>query len=124
MKVRALAPFAALVNGEMRSYGRGAEFDLPDGTDWLTAGLVAPVSAPHLAQAEYATNSNVDAAERRSAPVSSIDGIGAVTAKLLAEGGIHTVDDLVDVDAPTLALLGRVSVAKAERWLQSAKGMG
>lgn len=39
MKVKALVSFA----GEAGTHAAGDEFELPEGVDWLRAGLVAPV---------------------------------------------------------------------------------
>ena len=47
---------------------RGAEFDLPEGVDWLQAGLVALVAtgpAPHMAAVERAIDPAPTAAEKR-----------------------------------------------------------
>lgn len=40
MKVRALKSFGSTEYGHVSA---GSEFELPDGVDWLTAGLVEPV---------------------------------------------------------------------------------
>jgi hypothetical protein len=41
MRVRALQPFS----GMGLSVSEGDEFELPDGADWLRAGLVEPVES-------------------------------------------------------------------------------
>ncbi len=65
MRVRALVSFA----GRNMTVARGAEFDLPDGVDWLQAGLVVPVTepapAPHMADVERAVDPAPTAAEKR-----------------------------------------------------------
>ena len=68
MKVRALVSFAGRVGLNSVAIARGAEFDLPDGVDWLTAGLVAPVDgpAPHLVGVEHATDPAPAMAEKRT----------------------------------------------------------
>lgn len=67
MRVAALVAFVGKVNGDTLTYARGAEFDLPDGVDWLQAGLVAPVAtpAPHLAGVERAVDPAPGLAEKR-----------------------------------------------------------
>jgi hypothetical protein len=65
MRVRALVSFA----GKGMTVARGAEFDLPDGVDWLQAGLVAlvePTPAPHMADVERAVDPAPVAAEKRA----------------------------------------------------------
>lgn len=63
MRVRALVSFS----GAAGTIARGAEFDLPDGVDWLKAGLVVPVTepAPHMADVERATDPAPALAEKR-----------------------------------------------------------
>ncbi len=63
MRVRALVSFS----GTAGTIARGAEFDLPDGVDWLTAGLVALVTepAPGLPEVEHATDPAPATAEKR-----------------------------------------------------------
>lgn len=46
IRVRALVSFAGVVDGQSRAVAVGEEFDLPDGLDWLQAGLVVPVLPP------------------------------------------------------------------------------
>lgn len=75
MRVVALVSFAGRVGVNSLSIARGAEFDLPDGVDWLRAGLVAPVGepvdsvadgpAPHLVGVEHAVDPAPVAAEKR-----------------------------------------------------------
>ena len=43
MKVRALKSFGSTIYGH---YAAGVEFELPDGVDWLKAGLVEQVKPP------------------------------------------------------------------------------
>lgn len=74
MRVVALVSFAGRVGMDSVSVARGAEFDLPDGVDWLAAGLVAPVDsppattgpAPHLVGVEHATDPAPVMAEKRT----------------------------------------------------------
>ncbi len=64
MRVRALVSFA----GKGMTVARGTEFDLPDGVDWLQAGLVAPVAtgpAPHMTAVEHAIDPAPTTAEKR-----------------------------------------------------------
>jgi hypothetical protein len=64
MRVRALLSFA----GKGMTVSRGAEFDLPEGVDWLQAGLVVPVEAtpaPHMAGVERAIDPAPALAEKR-----------------------------------------------------------
>ena len=82
---------------------------------------------PHLVGVEHAVDANALTAERRNAAtnwgealVSDLDGVGPVTARLLADASIETMADLLATDAPTLAHLARVSSAKAEKWRQRA----
>jgi predicted flap endonuclease-1-like 5' DNA nuclease len=82
---------------------------------------------PHLVGVEHAVDANAMTAERRNAPtnwgealVSDLDGVGPVTAGLLAEAGINTMADLLAADAAQVALLARVSPARAEKWRQRA----
>lgn len=68
MRVRALVSFAGKVGVNTLSIARGAEFDLPEGVDWLQAGLVALVAtgpAPHMAAVERAIDPAPTAAEKR-----------------------------------------------------------
>lgn len=46
MKVQAVVSFAGLVRGVAIAVQAGQVIDLPEGVDWLTAGLVAPAPAP------------------------------------------------------------------------------
>jgi hypothetical protein len=46
MRVLALVSFVGMVNGQLLSVKKGAEIEMPDGVDWLTAGMVTP--APEL----------------------------------------------------------------------------
>lgn len=82
---------------------------------------------PHLVNVEHAVDAGAMTAERRDAPtnwgealVSDLDGVGPVTAGLLAEAGIETMADLLAADAAQVALLARVSPARAEKWRQRA----
>lgn len=127
VRVTALVSFVGRVDGDTLTLTRGAQFDLPAGVDWLEAGLVTTAPAPHLVGVEHAVDANVVHAERRDAPtnwgealVSDLDGVGPVTAGLLAEAGIETMAELLATDTPTLAMLARVSPAKAEKWRQRA----
>ncbi len=43
MKVRCVRSFAALVGKKRYTISEGASFTLPDGVDWIKAGLVVPV---------------------------------------------------------------------------------
>ena len=43
MKVKALVGFVGTVDGKTVSHPAGSEFELPDGADWLRAGLVVAV---------------------------------------------------------------------------------
>ncbi len=75
MRVVALVSFAGRVGVNSLSIARGAEFDLPDGVDWLQAGLVAPVvltssptgaaPAPHMTAVEHAIDPAPVTAEKR-----------------------------------------------------------
>ena len=78
---------------------------------------------------EHAVDASAMHAERRDATtnwgealVSDLDGVGPVTARLLAEAGIETMAELLATDTPTLAMLARVSPAKAERVLRPVQG--
>lgn len=85
---------------------------------------------PHLVGVEHAVDAGAMTAERRTAPtnwgealVSDLDGVGPVTARLLAEAGIETMADLLATDPVQLAHLARVSPAKAEKWRQRAQAV-
>ncbi len=75
MRVVALVSFAGRVGVNSLSIARGAEFDLPEGVDWLQAGLVAPVGstgsptatgpAPHMTGVEHAIDPAPMTAEKR-----------------------------------------------------------
>lgn len=85
---------------------------------------------PHLVGVEHAVDADALTAERRFAPtnwgeamVSDLDGVGPVTARLLAEAGIETMADLLATDPVQLAHLARVSPAKAEKWRQRAQAV-
>ena len=43
MKVLVLRSFAGKFEGVSHVHSEGDEFDMPDGTDWIKAGLVKPV---------------------------------------------------------------------------------
>ena len=91
------------------------------------AGAGSGAARPHLAGVEHAVDVHAGHAEQRTnwgeALVTEIDGIGAVTAGLLADGGIETMAELLAVDTPMLAMLARVSPAKAEKWRQRAQAV-
>lgn len=138
MRVVALTSFVARVAGDSRTVARGAEFDLPDGVDWLRAGLVAPVgstSSPtgaHMHGVERAVDANVAGAERRAmamatdwgeALVTEIDGIGPVTARRLAEAGIETMAELLAADPAHVALIASVKPVQVEKWRQRAQAV-
>lgn len=122
MRVRALVSFA----GKGMTVARGAEFDLPEGVDWLQAGLVAPVEtgpAPHMFGVERAVDTRPLTAELRAdAPVSSIDGIGPVTASRLAAAQIRTVGDLLAADPGHVALIASVKQSVVDKWRAAAEG--
>ena len=63
MRVVALVSFA----GNGITVARGAVIEMPEGADWLQAGLVAPVTepAPHLAGVEHAVDPAPARAEKR-----------------------------------------------------------
>lgn len=64
MKVVALVSFA----GNGITVARGAVIEMPEGADWLTAGLVALVEtgpAPHMAEVEHAVDPAPAKAEKR-----------------------------------------------------------
>lgn len=64
MRVRTLVSFA----GKGMTVARGTEFDLPEGVDWLQAGLVALVAtgpAPHMTAVEHAIDPAPMTAEKR-----------------------------------------------------------
>lgn len=89
-------------------------------------------SAPHLVGIEHAVDVGAMTAERRDgatatdwgdALITDIDGIGPVTAGLLAEAGIATMADLLATEAAQVALLARVNVRKAQAWQQRAQAL-
>lgn len=60
MLVRAVIGFAGIVAGQSRSVRVGEIFDLPDGVDWLTVGIVVPVvPSPETASIEPRTETAV-----------------------------------------------------------------
>jgi len=65
MKVVAIRNFVGIVQHVKRTYEEGQEFDLPDGVDWIQAGLVAPVRAEKV---ETATRKAPEKAVTREAP--------------------------------------------------------
>jgi hypothetical protein len=70
MRVVALQAFVARIGLNSQSIAKGSEFDLPDGVDWLQAGLVAPVAQaepalPHLVGVEHAIDPAPAQAEKR-----------------------------------------------------------
>ena len=133
MRVVALTSFVARVAGDSRTVARGAEFDLPEGVDWLRAGLVAPVgstSSPtgaHMHGVERAVDANVAGAERRTdwgeALVTEIDGIGPVTARRLAEAGIETMAELLAADPSHVALIASVKPVQVDKWRRQAQAV-
>lgn len=137
MRIRMLRNTIVQMPGETaRVVDAGAVLPVDDviGRMLIAAGKAAliddapPVTgAPHLHGIEHAVDAGAMTAERRGTPtnwgealVSDLDGVGPVTARLLAEAGIETMADLLATDAPTLAHLARVSSAKAEKWRQRA----
>jgi hypothetical protein len=125
MRVVALASFVGKVGGDTLLVTRGKEFDLPDGVDWLRAGLVAPTApAPHLVGVEHAIDTDVLTAERRvfgGMLLSGIDGIGPRTAAKLADARLETVDDLLAADPAAVAAATGASPATVLKWRQRAE---
>lgn len=127
MKVRMLAT-AAGPQGVFPAQTE-AEVDEDLARVWIAQGFCLPVTvanvrpAPHLTGVEHALDAGALGAEQRmngETAVTAIDGIGPVTAQLLAEANIHTLAQLLDVDVAMLAMLARTTTAKAEKWRQRA----
>jgi predicted flap endonuclease-1-like 5' DNA nuclease len=55
-----------------------------------------------------------------TADLAQIKGIGPQTQAMLAESGIHTVQDLAEADPDALATLPRVGRRRAAEWIQAA----
>lgn len=89
MRVRALVSFAGSVNGCSYAANRGEIVEMPEGADWLRAGLVQVVE-----DGETAVLPGARPRATEVAPVTAIDGIGPKTAKALKRLGIETVPEL------------------------------
>lgn len=64
MRVRALVSFAARIDGDVRAVQAGTLIDMPEGCDWLTAGLVTVATltaAPALTEAVELATAEPDA---------------------------------------------------------------
>ena len=51
MKVRAVKDIVAIIEGEVWCVCENAEFDLPEGVEWLSKGLVVPVRENNIEKA-------------------------------------------------------------------------
>lgn len=66
MRVRARVPFSGKVADSFVTVKAGQELDLPDGADWLAAGLVVEVTpAPPVVEEAVLTPPNVEMAVTR-----------------------------------------------------------
>lgn len=90
MKVRALTTFGGHDGKTHTHHSKGEVFELPDGVDWLRAGLVEPIETAMMAQPTGRA--------RKPLPVTAVKGIGPATATQLAELGVRTVADLAAAD--------------------------
>ena len=68
MKVKAVKSFSYDFDGEIGHIPEGKEFDLPEGVDWLHAGLVVPVREEKI---ETATRKPQEKAVTRSPAASA-----------------------------------------------------
>ncbi|MFW6069660.1 MAG: helix-hairpin-helix domain-containing protein [bacterium] len=113
MRVIALRSFAARVAGKLHTGRAGVEMEMPEGADWLDAGLVAAVDQPETGTKKEPaprkaavdppeTATKPEPAPRKPGaedspgeqPATAVKGIGQKTAETLAEHGVETVADL------------------------------
>jgi predicted flap endonuclease-1-like 5' DNA nuclease len=110
MRVKALQNFVSLYGGTIRVVNRDAEIDMPDGADWLRAGLVQAIAV--VEDGETAVMPEPEPRRVEVEPVTAISGIGPKTARALADLGIETVPDLAAAEE----LPGELA-----RWQESAR---
>lgn len=65
MMVQALVSFVARINGNAMTIPAGQVIAMPDGADWLAAGLVAPVPEPEIETAVLAPDVETATVPRR-----------------------------------------------------------
>lgn len=140
MRIRMLRNTIVQMPGETaRVVDAGAVLPVDDviGRMLIAAGKAAliddapPVTgAPHLHGIEHAVDAGAMTAERRGTPtnwgealVSDLDGVGPVTARLLAEAGIETMADLLAADPSHVALIASVRPTQVEKWRQRAQAL-
>lgn len=59
MQVKALKSFGAVINNNFLSVAEGDVVELPEGADWVRAGLVEPIADPVGAE-----NASIDPTEK------------------------------------------------------------
>lgn len=118
MRVRAIRSFVSRVGGRTYRLGVGDEMGLPDGADWLKAGLVAPVKASRQETAVRPRPADV-----RARTVAQVPGIGAEMGAELNALGILTARELLAADVATLTGIKGVGRATARKWQAAAEAL-
>jgi len=129
MKVQAIKSFSSVTDTGRQHYAAGAVFELPEGVDWLRAGLVKPAgeAVGSSTASMEATETAVSPAQqaqprsRETVPVTAVSGIGAATAETLAQMGVETVPQLLAADDALLLRIDGVGPATVRRWKSAAR---
>ena len=114
MKVRAVKSFGGVTKTSRFHVSEGSVFELPDGADWLRAGLVVEVGRQTGLQTAM-----MEAGKGRAAPppLSAVKGLGDGRVAALEGLGIRSIPDLVAADADVVAAgLRGVGVATVVGW--------
>lgn len=116
MRVRAIKSFGGVTAEGRFHVSAGQELDLPDGADWLRAGLVEPVETAAVASGKPRVT--------KTRPATDVPGIGDSYAEALAELGIESAADVATMDPARVAsAVDGVGMATAQRWQQAAREM-
>ena len=119
MLVRAVKSFGGLGPHGRIHVSSGQVFELPEGVDWLKAGLVVPVEGqPESAMLAPAQPKHVGVGKKLAW---TVPGVGAAAAELLSGIGIETVADLAASSENELIQLDGVGKATARKWLKAAR---
>ena len=123
MKVKAVKSFGGVTRTSRFHVSEGSVFELPEGSDWLRAGLVVEVKDKNPVMKKEpgfgGQTAMMEAGKGRAAPppLSAVKGLGAGRVAALEGLGIWSIPDLVAADADVVAAgLRGVGVATVVGW--------
>lgn len=121
MWVRALKSFGGVTATGSFHVSQGSVFELPEGADWLRAGLVEKADGPAGAESAMMPTARTKPVGKGEMAVSEVPGIGYNYASALADIGIGTIAALAAADEEYLTTIEGVGLATAQKWQKAAR---